>query len=256
MLDPDSHTPLYRQLAERLREQILSGVLRAGDLLPSEPALVSQFEVSRTTARLALAELRKQGLVETVKGLGTRVRGRRSIRRIGPDRYSRTVREAGLTPSQADAGKDPSRTHVVAEFTVMRAPAEIAKRLDLPSRQSGEVQQRSYRFFVDDEPTQFSRSYVPYELVAGTPVEDPRNEPWPGGTIGQMASVGVTVTEVTEELEARAPTGEEARLLRLPGGVPVIVVARTMWADDRPVETADIFMAADRVRLSYRIRVD
>ncbi|MGH3925369.1 MAG: GntR family transcriptional regulator, partial [Pseudonocardiaceae bacterium] len=229
MLDPDSHTPLYQQLAGMLRERILSGELKAGDLLPSEPALVSQFDLSRTTARLALAELRREGLVETVKGSGTRVRGRRSIRRLGADPYSRAVREAGLTPSQADAGKDPSRTHVLAEFTVMRATPEITKRLDLPSAPAGDVQERSYRFFVDGEPTQFSRSYVPYGLVAGTAVEDPRNEPWPGGTIGQMESVGVTVTEVTEELEARSPTAEEARLLRLPGGVPVIAVTRTMW---------------------------
>ncbi|MGH8887649.1 MAG: GntR family transcriptional regulator [Egibacteraceae bacterium] len=256
MLDPDSRTPLYQQLAEMLRERILSRELKAGDLLPSEPALVSQFDVSRTTARLALAELRREGLVETVKGAGTRVRGRRSIRRLGADRYSRAVREAGLTPSQADAGKDPSRTHVIAEFTVMRATPEIAKRLDLPSRQTGDVQERSFRFFVDGEPTQLSRSYVPYDLVVGTAVEDPRNEPWPGGTIGQMESVGVTVTEVTEELEARSPTAEEARLLRLPGGVPVTAVTRTMWAAGRPVETADIFRAADRIRLSYRIRVD
>jgi GntR family transcriptional regulator len=256
MLDPDSHTPLYQQLAGLLRERILSGDFKGGDLLPSEPALVSQFEVSRTTARLALGELRREGLVETLKGSGTRVRGRRSIRRVGSDRYARYHRQAGLTPSQADAGKDPSRTHVIAEFTIMRATPEIAKRLDLPAPQSGEVQERSYRFFVDGEPTQFSKSYVPYELVAGTPVEDPRNEPWPGGTIGQMESMGVRVTEVTEELEARAPTAEEARLLRLPGGVPVIVVTRTMWAGDRPVETADIFMAADRLRLAYRIRVD
>ncbi len=110
MLDPDSHTPLYQQLAGMLRERILSGELKAGDLLTSEPALVSQFDLSRTTARLALAELRREGLVETVKGSGTRVRGRRSIRRLGAGRYSRAVREAGLTPSQADAGKDPSRT--------------------------------------------------------------------------------------------------------------------------------------------------
>jgi GntR family transcriptional regulator len=256
MLDPDSHTPLYQQLAGMLRDQIVSGQLQAGELLPSEPALVSQFEVSRTTARLALAELRREGLVETVKGSGTRVRGRRSIRRVGSDRYARRHRQAGLTPSQADAGADPARTHVITEFTIMQPTPEIAKRLDLPPPDSGEVQKRSYRFFVDGEPTQFSHSYVPYTLVAGTPVADPRNEPWPGGTIGQMESLGVRVTEVTEELEARAPTVDEARLLRLPGGVPVIVVTRTMWADDRPVETADIFMAADRLRLAYRIRVD
>src|SRR5258707_7713052 len=61
----------YQQIADRLRDQIDSGALQPGERLPSEPDLVTQFDASRNTVRLALALLTNQGLVVTRQGLGT-----------------------------------------------------------------------------------------------------------------------------------------------------------------------------------------
>lgn len=75
MLVPDSATPLYLQLEEILRQEILSGSRREGDKLPTENELVEQYKVSRITVRRAVEELCKEGLVVRHPGKGTFVTG-------------------------------------------------------------------------------------------------------------------------------------------------------------------------------------
>jgi DNA-binding FadR family transcriptional regulator len=73
-LDPVSDRPMYRQLADLIREQITAGKLRPGGLIPSEPRLVQQHGIGRETVRRAMAVLRSEGLVVTEQGHGTLVR--------------------------------------------------------------------------------------------------------------------------------------------------------------------------------------
>jgi DNA-binding FadR family transcriptional regulator len=73
-VDPGSDRAMFRQLADLLREQIVSGELPPGGLLPSEPRLVQQHGIGRETVRRAMAVLRSEGLVVTEQGHGTRVR--------------------------------------------------------------------------------------------------------------------------------------------------------------------------------------
>lgn len=58
----------YEQIADRLRELIVTGRLVPGTRLPTEQALAADFGVSRATAREALRVLASEGLVETRKG--------------------------------------------------------------------------------------------------------------------------------------------------------------------------------------------
>ena len=58
MLVPDSATPLYLQLEEILRQEILSGSRREGDKLSTENELVEQYKVSRITVRRAVGTVR------------------------------------------------------------------------------------------------------------------------------------------------------------------------------------------------------
>jgi GntR family transcriptional regulator, regulator for abcA and norABC len=71
--DPTSKTPLYRQIALHLEQQISKGVLPPGSLLPSERKLAKQLNVNRSTVVAAYAELRSTGLIESKQGSGTRV---------------------------------------------------------------------------------------------------------------------------------------------------------------------------------------
>jgi DNA-binding FadR family transcriptional regulator len=65
----------YEQIAERLADDIRSGVLTPGERLPSERDLARTLEVSRASVREALASMALQGVVETRRGAGTFVVG-------------------------------------------------------------------------------------------------------------------------------------------------------------------------------------
>jgi DNA-binding GntR family transcriptional regulator len=65
-----SDVPVYRQLADLLRQQILSGKIGPRQPVPSAKALVQEFGIARGTAERAVAVLRSEGLVRTVPGKG------------------------------------------------------------------------------------------------------------------------------------------------------------------------------------------
>ncbi|WP_110670132.1 FadR/GntR family transcriptional regulator [Salinicola halophilus] len=64
---------LSRQIARQLESTIAEGRFAIGEKLPTETRLCDLFGVSRTVVREAIALLRSQGLVETQRGIGTRV---------------------------------------------------------------------------------------------------------------------------------------------------------------------------------------
>lgn len=70
-IDPRSPTPLYAQIAARLRMAIASGELRSGDGLPSVRQLSSRLRVNPATVVQAYRELEVDGLVSTRQGSGT-----------------------------------------------------------------------------------------------------------------------------------------------------------------------------------------
>ena len=60
----------YEQVADQLRDLILSGTLERGARLPNETVLAAEFGVSRATVREALRSLAAQDLIRTAKGAG------------------------------------------------------------------------------------------------------------------------------------------------------------------------------------------
>lgn len=75
-IDFTSERARYRQLADILRALITSGEWGPDRNLPSEADLGSEYEVSQATVRRALAVLRAEGHVESVRGMPWRVRER------------------------------------------------------------------------------------------------------------------------------------------------------------------------------------
>lgn len=77
MIHRAAYAPAYAQLADILRERIAAEDYEPGELLPSEPRLGQEFDLGRLTVRKAIGILRTEGLVDTVRGVGNRVRERR-----------------------------------------------------------------------------------------------------------------------------------------------------------------------------------
>lgn len=66
----NSNEPIYKQIAAQLREQILSGQLKAGEALPSIRVLAQNLKISVITTMKAYEELAAEGLVTASKGKG------------------------------------------------------------------------------------------------------------------------------------------------------------------------------------------
>ncbi|MGB7213215.1 MAG: GntR family transcriptional regulator [Gemmatimonadales bacterium] len=80
-LDPRSPTPLYAQIAERLKVAIASGELEPGAALESVRALAARIRVNPATVVQAYRDLEAEGFVEMRQGSGTYVRAVSSERR-------------------------------------------------------------------------------------------------------------------------------------------------------------------------------
>ncbi len=92
--------PIYEQIAEQLKDAILSGALEEGAALPSIRALAADLRISVITTKRAYAELESHGFIETVPGKGSFVAGgnqellREERLRHVEDLIDRAVREA------------------------------------------------------------------------------------------------------------------------------------------------------------------
>jgi GntR family transcriptional regulator len=94
-IDPRSPTPLYDQIAARIRVAVAAGELGPGDALPSVRQLAGRLRVNPATVVQAYRALEAEGFVEMRQGSGTFVRevepGRRSQERTAE--AERLVRE-------------------------------------------------------------------------------------------------------------------------------------------------------------------
>ena len=101
-IDPRSPTPLYAQIAGRLRVAIAAGELTAGDALPSVRILARRLRLNPATVVQAYRDLEAEGFVEMRQGAGTFVREVVPERRAG----ERTRQAAGLVRQLiAEAGR-------------------------------------------------------------------------------------------------------------------------------------------------------
>jgi len=99
-LQTNQPTPLYHQIYLILREAIQNKELAVDEVLPGEAALARKYSVSRITAKRALDQLAREGLVERKRGLGTVVRfnGTKGVRS-----YQYVANVESVNMSTADA---------------------------------------------------------------------------------------------------------------------------------------------------------
>jgi GntR family transcriptional regulator len=248
-IDPSSDRAVYKQIADHLRAAIGRERLREGDQLPSEAQLMSHYGVARMTARNALKLLQDEGLITAEHGRGVYVRPRPPVRRLASDRFAQRHRKEDKAAFLAEASQAAATPTVdMITVTVEQLPADVAERLGLPADSRAVV--RSRRYLLDGRPVETAVSYIPADLAEGTPISEPN--PGPGGIYARLEDQGHTLGRFTEEVSARMPTPDEARVLALAPGVPVFRLVRTAFdVTGRAVEVCDTIMAADAYLLTY-----
>ena len=71
IISNSSGKPIYEQITDQVKSQIMSGQLRAGDALPSMRALAQSLRISLITTKRAYNDLEAEGFIETVAGKGS-----------------------------------------------------------------------------------------------------------------------------------------------------------------------------------------
>ena len=70
ILSNTSGKPIYEQITDQVKEQIMTGALAAGDALPSMRLLAKELRISVITTKRAYEELERDGFLENVPGKG------------------------------------------------------------------------------------------------------------------------------------------------------------------------------------------
>ncbi len=236
----DSPVPYYYQLEEFLKEQIENGAWKPGQQIPSEAELCEAFDVSRTVVRQALNELVHEGLLYRRKGKGTFVAEPKI-------RESLVQHLTGFYEDMVALGLKPSTK--VLEQKVIPAPSKIAEALGL---EEGEPVIMIDRLrFVDDEPILLVITYVPEKLCPELLNEDLSTQ--------SLYAIlekkyGLELVYGHRTLEAVAATKEEANLLEIEEGDPIILLRSISYLKDgRPIEYFKAKHRGDRSRFEVEL---
>ncbi|PWV71836.1 GntR family transcriptional regulator [Prauserella marina] len=242
---------MYERIATALREQIVEGALQPGERLPTQEVLSEQFGVSRIVARRALDILEGEGLIDRVRGGGAFVRRYQPLVRRSAQHYQ-TDPGAPFAEEAFAAERIPRYSHNTYPD---RAGLDIAKRLQIPV--GSDVMRTDYVSYANDEPMMLTYSYEPLAITKGTPIERPEEGiHMTAGLVDRFTSIEMRPTRVVERLRSRMPRPSETEQLQLRPGTPVILIVRTTYHDQIPLETADILLDAHRYELEYSLRVD
>lgn len=245
--------PAFRQVAADLREKITAGAYAPGEQLPSERDLVDSYGVSRPTIREAVNLLRSEGLVTAEHGRGVFVRPPASIQRVARTRLSREARERNRGAFLADAAARGFTPSTSVKIRFEQADARAAAHLAVDEGTEVTVRDRVMR--ADGLVVQLAVSRLPRQLTRDTAIE--QVDTGPGGAYARLEEAGHRIGSFAEHVGARMPTPDEASLMQLAVGVPVITVTRVAFGEDgTPLEMNDMVMAADRYELSYEWPAD
>ncbi|MGW1489695.1 GntR family transcriptional regulator [Streptomyces sp. NPDC002402] len=251
--------PKWRELADKLAARIRDGEFAPGQQLPHIRDLVEAGEGSKSTVHAAYKALEAEGLVTSSRGHGTVVRQQSPLKRLGITRYDkakwRDGDEVAFIADRVASGRAYRRGEQTQTVSRVEAPPVVAEAHGLPP--GAEVYARARLVKEGNQPTHTLTSYYRPEHVEGTRIVDPTPGPaGRGGGFRVLYDAGYEIDHMKEQLLARVPTAEEAKLLQLTPGEWVVELHRTTFtADGTVVEFAIGLHAASRFAWEYDFKV-
>lgn len=206
--------PIYYQLAEDIKQQIVSGELKPGDAIPSESQLVNDYGVSRLTVRRGLALLLEAGLIETVRGKGN------FVAKPKLNQATLEFKERGV------AGED-ELSFKLLEVKRVKAEGKIAAKLSVPE---GTKVFTIKRLLVGENgPVGIDVKYLPY--LKGKPVLENEIEYADFPEI-VAKHADVMIYKIERAISASLLLPEEAQILKTEPGKPALCVIQVIYAKD------------------------
>ena len=211
-----TNTASWDLIARDLTDQIASGVLIAGDRLPSEAELARRYGVSRMTLRQALGRLQSDGLVIRRHGAGTFIAQRKQVHRAG-NRLGSFHEELGLV-------EDEIETRVMS-VQVMAPPEHVARALDMTATQ------KAMRFdrlrLLSGQPISLQEGWVPYLIDPGM-----ARESLTAGSLYRtlFERSGIKILRALQEVSASLATAGQAAMLEIEPGSALIDITRISYS--------------------------
>jgi GntR family transcriptional regulator, histidine utilization repressor len=229
--------PLYLKVKRHILDNIDSGNWGTSARVPSENEIVKSFGVSRMTANRALKELRDEGVLVRIAGVGSFVADRHArahpleIRSIAEE-----IRERGHA----------HRAEIVALERV-RAVADLAEDFGVAPR--SELFCSVIVHFENDRPVQLEDRYVSPRLAPDYLTVD-FSQTTPYEYLIKVAPL----QEVEHLLRAVMPDERTRKLLTMKRDEPCLLVIRRTWTAGQIASVARLYHPGSRYELSGRFR--
>ena len=218
-IDPASRLPLYAQLVQIIEQQLQSGELQPGDMLPTEAQLCAQFGISRPVVRQALAGFVARGRLYRLRGKGTYVSGSPLAERLLRPTlgFFDDLAAAGVAVSNDLLGIEAVAADAGLAEALSIAPGDGCVRIERLRRIDGEIAAFMRSFIPDSlhprllarlERSDFVHSSLPRVLEQATGIQPHSGHRWVqavvadaevGGHLGVAEGVALLYVESLED---------------------------------------------------------
>lgn len=236
-LDGNPRVPKYYQVKEQLLELI--DAMPAGNPVPPERALATQFGTSRTTVRQALTELVVEGRLLRIQGKGTFVAKPKVAQVLQLTSYTQEMRAHGLHPATR-----------ILDVSYINADDQLAELLSI--RSGGRVLRIERLRLANGEPMAVETAHLAARRFPGLRRQLDRY----ASLYEALASAyDVSLAEAEASIETVLATPDEARLLGVDVGLPLVLHCQHSFdGDGHPVEWVRSLYRGDRYKFVTRLR--
>ncbi len=232
LLNKQSPLPIYRQLKELLREKIAGGEWSPGTMIPSERELSEQYAISRMTARQAVVELAREGILYREQGKGTFV--------AEPKFQQALVSLTSFTEDMHTRGLRSGSRVLRLEYII--APLLVVQALQIAPNEKIIALERLR--LAEDEPIALESCYLHFQNA-----QNLLDEKFENHSLYKLLSqkYGITPTRAQQRVEADLCNFKEKEFLKIEEGAPVLRNKRISYDQwGRAFEYTESAYRADR----------
>jgi GntR family transcriptional regulator len=230
-----SKLPLYQQIYEILRSEILAKNWKPGDLIAPESELTEQYRVSSITIRQALEMLEQDGLIYRQRGRGTFV--------AHPTLEQSLTHIISFTEDMHRRGSKPGT--VVMESGLIPASEDIANKLQIVTGEELAYVERLR--LADGEPMSLEESHIIHRYCQGILQHDFAAKSM---RLCLEQDFGIRLVSAKQTIRALQAPPNLARSLSLKPGAAILFIERVSYSQyDLPLEFLRIYYRGDRYEL-------
>ena len=240
-IDKKNGIPYYYQLKKYIIEEIESCTWKPGEQILPETKICELFDISRTVVRQTFQELVNEGYLIKKKAKGTF---------ISEPKINENLVQSLMGFYEDMAARGFKVKNDILWQKKIPATEKIAKQLNLEVGENVIVIRRVRR--LNDEPIVLDKTHIPYKFCPALLNEDLSNKSLYGYIEGEY---NLKIDRGRRYIEAVIASQEEAKLLKVKKGVPLLYIESISYLKDgTPLEYYNALHRGDRIRLVTELK--